>query len=159
MTMADKKKRLGAPGAQLRLFVLPDPKAGGYVRQAVIAFAQNQGILGDEVIDFVTAVGEALANAIEHSHTQEPIEIAAWTLGKDRLFASVRDRGVGFAATERMLKPPLPEGFAERGRGLPIMRKCADVFSVRTAPGQGTRVTLGCRVHRAAGAHVQHIAG
>lgn len=159
MKLVDKEKGPGAPGGRLRLCVLPDPKVGGYVRQAIIAFADAQGIRHDEVINFVAAVGEALANAIEHSHTQEPIEIAAWTLGDDRLFASVRDRGVGFAAGEGTLKPALPEGFAERGRGLPIMRKCTDVFSVRTAPGQGTRVTLGCRVHRAAGTHAQHVAG
>jgi anti-sigma regulatory factor (Ser/Thr protein kinase) len=157
--VADKEKQFGAPGAQLRLCVLPDPKAGVYVRQAIIAFAESEGIPDDEIGDFVSAIGEALANAIEHSHTHEPIEITAWTLGNDRLFASVRDRGVGFSVSERTAKPVLPEGFAERGRGLPIMRQYADVFSVRTAPGQGTRVTLGCHVHRAAGRQPQHAAG
>jgi len=158
--VAEKERRPRAPGAQLRLCVQPDPKAGGYVRQAVIAFAETQGTLDDEVIDLVTAIGEALANAIEHSRTEEPIEVAAWTLGDDRLFASVRDRGVGFTATERTRKPALPEGFAERGRGLPIMRKCTDVFSVRTAPGEGTRVTLGCHLQRAvARTHAQRAAG
>jgi anti-sigma regulatory factor (Ser/Thr protein kinase) len=157
--VADKEKQFGAPGAQLRLCVLPDPRAGAYVRRAVIAFAQTEGISDDEIADFVAAIGEALANAIEHSHTQEPIEITAWTLGTDRLFASVRDRGVGFSVNERTSKPALPEGFAERGRGLPIMRQYADVFSVRTAPGQGTRVTLGTHVHRAAGIHPQHAVG
>ena len=143
----------------MRLYVPPDPKLGGYVRQEVIAFAETQGIDDADVTDFVAAIGEALANAIEHAHTREPIEITLWLLGDDRLFASVRDRGIGFAPTERALALTLPEAYAERGRGLPIMRRCADVFSVRTAPGQGTRVTLGCYVRRAAYWHAQHIAG
>ena len=152
--MANNEKRPGGPGAQLRLCVPPDAKLGGYVRQEVIAFTEAQGIDDDEVTDFVSAVGEALANAIEHAHTSEPIEVSAWVLD-NRLFASVSDRGVGFTPTERTVSPTLPDTNAERGRGLPIMRRCADMFSVRSAPGEGTRVTLGCYVHRAAGWHAQ----
>jgi anti-sigma regulatory factor (Ser/Thr protein kinase) len=159
MTVGKQEKRPGAPRAQLCLGVPPDPKAGGYVRQQVIAFAESQGIDGSDVIDFVAAIGEALANAIEHSHTREPIEITAWLLGDDRLFASVSDHGVGFSPNQRTRKPALPDALAERGRGLPIMRKCTDIFSVHTAPGEGTRVTLGCRVHRATGWHSQQNAG
>jgi anti-sigma regulatory factor (Ser/Thr protein kinase) len=156
MDVATNDDRQGGPGAQLRLSVPPDPHVGGYVRQAMIAFAEAHGIVDDDVIDFVAAVGEALANAIEHAHTEEPIEIAAWLLGNDRLFASVSDHGVGFAPKDPV--PGLPDAYAERGRGLPIMRRCADVFTVRSTPGQGTRVTLGCHVQRAAGLH-HHAAG
>jgi anti-sigma regulatory factor (Ser/Thr protein kinase) len=122
----------------------------------MIAFAEAHAIVGDDVIDFVVAVGEALANAIEHAHTDKPIEITAWLLGNDRLFACVSDHGVGFATSEP--GPALPDAFAERGRGLPIMRRCSDVFTVRSIPGQGTRVTLGCHIQqRAVGLH--HVAG
>jgi len=31
---------------------------------------------------------------------------------------------------------------AERGRGLPIMRRYTDSLSVRSAPGKGTSITL-----------------
>ena len=152
--MVNNEKRHGGPGAQLRLCVPPDAKLGGYVRQQVIAFTEAQGIDDDEVLDFVSAVGEALANAIEHAHTSEPIEVSAWVLD-NRLFASVSDRGIGFTPTERTVSPALPDTDAERGRGLPIMRRCADMFSVRSSPGEGTRVTLGCYVHRAADWHAQ----
>ena len=141
--------RSTSPGAQLRLSVPPNPRLGVYVRREVLAFAETHGIAGDNVIDFVAAIGEALANAIEHARTKEPIEITAWLLGEDRLFASVADNGIGFSPAERTISSVLPEPYAERGRGLPIMRECADVFSVRSAPGQGTRVTLGCYVNRA----------
>jgi anti-sigma regulatory factor (Ser/Thr protein kinase) len=142
-------ERLARPMAQLCLRVPPDPRLGGYVRQEVMTFAELQGIADDEVADFISAVGEALANAIEHAHTVEPIEITAW-LFDDRLFASVCDRGIGFLPADRTLAQQLPDAFAERGRGLPIMRRFADLFSVRSAPGEGTRVTLACHVRRAA---------
>jgi anti-sigma regulatory factor (Ser/Thr protein kinase) len=141
--------RSTTPGAQLRLCVPPDPRLGVYVRREVLAFANMHGIADDDVIDFVAAIGEALANAIEHARTSEPIEIMAWLLGEDRLFASVLDKGIGFSPAERSISSVLPDAYAERGRGLPIMRECADVFSVRSAPGEGTRITLGCYVKRA----------
>ncbi len=43
-----------------------------------MAFARTQNIEERDITDFVTAIGEALANAIEHAHTTEPIEIVAW---------------------------------------------------------------------------------
>jgi anti-sigma regulatory factor (Ser/Thr protein kinase) len=153
--VTNNEKRQSGPGAQLRLCVPPDAKLGGYVRHEVMAFTEAHGIDDDEVTDFLSAIGEALANAIEHAHTTEPIEISAWVLD-DRLFASVRDRGVGFTPSERTLSAALPDIYAERGRGLPIMRRCADVFSVRSSPGDGTRVTIGCFVHRLAGWHAQN---
>jgi len=156
--MANEEKRTRAPGAQLRLCVPPDPRLGGYVRQELMAFAELQGIDTPDVTDFVSAIGEALANAIEHAQTHESIEISAWLLGEDRLFASVRDRGIGFAPLSCERSLALPDAYAERGRGLPIMRSCTDIFSVRSAPGQGTRVTLGCYVHRSAAAQPHHAA-
>lgn len=153
--MANNEKRQSGPGAQLRLCVPPDAKLGVFVRQEVIAFTEAHGIDDTEVCDFISAIGEALANAIEHAHTSEPIEVSAWLLD-DRLFASVRDRGIGFEPSDRTLSATLPDVYAERGRGLPIMRRCADMFSVRSTPGEGTSVTLGCHVHRASNWHVQN---
>lgn len=155
MTNGERRER--ARGAELRLSIAPDPKLGGYVRQSVMAFARGQGVEAGELTDFVTALGEALANAIEHSHTDEPIAIVVWILD-DRLFASVSDHGIGFKPSERAPAEGLSDTFAERGRGLAIMHRFADVFSVRSSPGHGTRVTLGCKVpHRSR--HTLHCAG
>jgi hypothetical protein len=49
---------------------------------------------------------------------------------------------------ERPLAKCLPAAYAERGRGLPIMQRFAEICSVRSAPGEGTRVTLGVHVNR-----------
>lgn len=148
--MTNDERRQRTRGAELRLSIAPDPKLGGSVRQAIVAFARDQSIEAPDLTDFVTAVGEALANAIEHSHTPEPIAIVVWVLD-DRLFASVSDRGVGFQPNEQAQTASLSDTYAERGRGLAIMRRFADVLSVRSSPGQGTRVTLGCNVHHGAG--------
>lgn len=151
--MGVKNGRPGQPRARLRLHVAPDPELGAFVRHKVLAFTSTQGLDEADVADFVAAVGEALANAIEHGGSQAPIEIVAWMEGDDRLFASVRDQGVGFTPGERPPSIP-PDAMAERGRGLPIMRSYADSLDVTSTPGCGTRVTLGRRVHRAGRAHV-----
>ncbi len=134
--------------AELRLIVPPDPRQGLYVRREVLAFAERNHIASAELWDFLTAIGEALANSIEHADTDEPIEVVAWMLGDDRLFASVQDHGIGFVPSERSGHSALPDAFQERGRGLPIMRRCTDIFSIRSAPGKGCRITLGCYVQR-----------
>jgi anti-sigma regulatory factor (Ser/Thr protein kinase) len=149
MIVTEFERRGAGRGAELRLSVPPDPRQGLIVRREILAFAEQHNILGDDVIDFVAAIGEAVANAIEHAHTNEPIEVAMWLLGKDRLFASVTDKGVGFSPNDRLLDSLLPDAYAERGRGLPIMRRCADIFNIRSAPGQGTHITLGCFIQRA----------
>jgi anti-sigma regulatory factor (Ser/Thr protein kinase) len=155
--VTQNERRQRARGAELRFNIPPDPRLGGQVRRRLVAFAQSEGVAEADICDFMGAVGEALANAIEHAHTQKPIEIAAWLLD-DRLFASVRDQGVGFVPSERTVTKKLPDALAERGRGLPIMRRFADVFSVRSVPGEGTSVTLGCHVSHVAGHQVHHCA-
>jgi stage II sporulation protein AB (anti-sigma F factor) len=144
------EERPATLGARLRLRVPPDPQLGRYVREQILAFASALEIAETDLLDFLTALGEALANAIEHSGATEPIEVSVWLVGSDQLIATVVDRGIGFAPTESaVVEPHLPDAFAERGRGLPIMRTCSDIFSVRSAPGKGTAVTLGRHVRRA----------
>lgn len=155
--MSHDERRARTRGAELRFSIPPDPRLSGHVRHRIMSFARAEGIDDADIVDFIGAIGEALANAIEHAHSQAPIEIVAWVVD-DRLFASVHDRGVGFIPSERTVSETLPDAYAERGRGLPIMRRYADVFSVRSAPGEGTRVTLGCHVHHAGGAQVHHCA-
>jgi len=154
--MTSSERRQAVRGAELRFSIPPDPRLSGRVRHELMAFAREQGITEGDLADFIGAIGEALANAIEHAHTNEPIEIAAWVID-DRLFASVQDHGVGFPL-ERTVTKTLPEAYAERGRGLPIMRHYCDVFSMRSVPGEGTRVTLGCHVHRATHTQAHHCA-
>jgi anti-sigma regulatory factor (Ser/Thr protein kinase) len=109
-------------------------------------FAARHDAAPDDAREFVTAVGEALANAIEHSRSADPIVITC-RRAQDAIVATIVDSGSGFHPAERVAAE-LPPEFAERGRGLPIMRRCSDIFEVRSAPGRGTEVTLGRYLRR-----------
>ena len=51
-------------------------------------------------------------------------------------------RGVTRGGADGIIAP-LPEPMAEGGRGIPIMQRCTDMFSMRALPGGGTGVVLG----------------
>ncbi|MDQ2663347.1 MAG: ATP-binding protein [Candidatus Eremiobacteraeota bacterium] len=123
----------------LRVRIPPNPRFGKTVRDEVVSFAHGAHISRQDLDDFVFAVGEALANAIEHSASEDVIEIRC-QIEPDKILATIIDSGMGF---EPNVTAPLPDEFSEHGRGLPIMRRCADIFSVRSVPGRGTAVVLG----------------
>jgi len=123
-----------------------------------MAFTQACGIPEADTLEFVSAVAEAFANAVEHAQTVRPIEISCSLLGGVTLLATIVDHGRGFPI-ERVLRPvDLPDDFSERGRGLPIMRRCTDHFSLRTTPGGGTTVVLGRTLRYDAEANQESIA-
>lgn len=127
--------------AVLEVRVPPQPHLSRVVREGVGDFARKHHIGAEDLAEFLTALGEALANAIEHARVDEPISVEV-RIDRDRIVATVRDSGVGFA-TEPAADPKLPDPQAERGRGLPIMRRCSDIFAVTSVPGMGTVVVVG----------------
>ena len=125
----------------LRVCIPPNASYGKGVRDEVIAFAHRNKISICDLEDFIFALGEAIANAIEHSGSPEAIEIIC-RIEEDKIVATVTDSGRGFVS-DLLPKTSLPDEFAERGRGLPIMERCSDIFAVRSVPGKGTAVVLG----------------
>ena len=128
-------------GPSLRVRIPPNPRYGKSVREELITFANDHAVSRGELTDLIFAIGEALANAIEHSGSNDVIEVRC-QIDDDKIIATVIDSGRGFEV-EAVPKAPLPPLFAERGRGLPIMQKCTDLFAVRSLPGKGTAVVLG----------------
>jgi serine/threonine-protein kinase RsbW len=124
------------------------PWASKAVRELTVAFAEGFGATVDDLAIFTTALGEALANAIEHSGTRAPIEVTC-SASRRRIVATVRDFGAGLAPDVEP-NAEVPDACTERGRGLPIMRSCSDIFSIDSTPGVGTAVVVG-RYLRAAG--------
>lgn len=121
----------------MRLEVPPSPRSARQVRESIVGFARTHALCDEATDAFVTALSEALANAIEHSGTSESIEVTCW-LKDEQMLATVVDRGIGF------VPPPAAEAgddlaslYCERGRGIPIMRSCTDVLSVQSAPAAG----------------------
>jgi anti-sigma regulatory factor (Ser/Thr protein kinase) len=114
---------------------------GRTVRQQITSFAEKLRIHGEELDEFIFALGEALANAIEHGRGGDVIEVRC-EFENDKVLATVTDSGAGFKP-ESLATVALPPNFSERGRGLPIMRRCTDIFAVHSVPGRGTAVVLG----------------
>jgi anti-sigma regulatory factor (Ser/Thr protein kinase) len=127
--------------AVLDLTIPPQPHLSRIVRDRVIAFAAAHGVDEDDLSNILTALGEAVANAIEHARADTPIRIEC-RISAERIQAVVADSGVGFPR-DRATFTDLPEPTAERGRGLPLMRRCSDIFQVRSSPGRGTSVKVG----------------
>jgi serine/threonine-protein kinase RsbW len=126
---------------QLQLRVPPDPRFAATVRNALMGFAALHGVSTYDVEPLVCALGEALANAIEHAATAADLEIAA-EVDPEWIVATITDRGRGLPAIP-IENVPLPHGLVERGRGIPMMQRCTDVFSIESVPGAGTTIHLG----------------
>ncbi len=131
----------GSRGSVLKVRIPPQPRFGKDVRQEVLEFANEFHIEREDLEQFIYAMGEAIANAIEHSASEEPIEIRCQVEG-DKIIATVLDTGCGFE-TQVLDQQALPDEYSERGRGLPIMQSFTHIFAVRSAPGEGTTVVLG----------------
>lgn len=103
------------------------------MRHAVAAFLAATGLIDDETSDDVlTAVGEALANAVEHAYEgveENEVELFA-RLEDDALAVDVFDRGTFIERTPR----------PGRGFGLRIVEAIAR--DVRINVGNGTHVQM-----------------
>jgi anti-sigma regulatory factor (Ser/Thr protein kinase) len=130
----------------LRVRIPPNARFSRGVRHQVLSIAGGYEVNNEELEEFIVAVGEALANAIEHSRTSDVIEVHC-RIEDDKILATIVDTGAGFDAGQ-MTNVALPDAFAERGRGLPIMRRCTDIFAVHSVPGRGTAVVLGRYLRR-----------
>ncbi|VBA32928.1 Sensor histidine kinase TmoS [Mycobacterium innocens] len=103
----------------------------GWLARTMIGPGQAQDVL--------IAVGEALANAIEHGHRRDPqgtIVLRAIALA-DRLQLTITDTG--------SWKPPRPPQDSHRGRGIALMRTLMDDVTIH-AGRLGTTVHLHARI-------------
>jgi anti-sigma regulatory factor (Ser/Thr protein kinase) len=133
-----------APEEVLHFRVRPEPRASRAVRAGVAQFGREHGVSDDDLDLFLTALGEAIANAVEHgARNSRAVSIDVEVrIGGDRIIGHVQDDGDGFTPPS-VAEPSLPDATSERGRGLPIIRRCSDFFAVTSSPGKGTAVLLG----------------
>lgn len=108
------------------------PMCAPLARHAVRYFCTRNGVSEDRSFEILTAVGEAIANAIEHGDrdAERPFTIDLHA-DDDAVVASIESNGHWrpFNARE------------ERGRGIPIMRWCSSGFEISSAHDR-TRITL-----------------
>lgn len=126
--------------AELRITRRAVPTAAAAMRHALGAFLTALEWEPDAVVDIVTAVGEALANAIEHAYADaredgSEVTLHARMAGAGLLSAEVSDRG---RFIERALRP-------ERGFGLRIVRSIASDVSLETDGGTSVRMLFDAR--------------
>lgn len=120
-----------------------------FARVVVAAFAARLDPTLEEINDIKTAVSEAVTNAIIHAYEDRigRILISA-SLEGTTLTVEVYDEGVGIADLELARRPlytSKPE-LERSGMGFTIMENFMDEIRVRTAPGEGTVVTLVKRI-------------
>ncbi|WP_091948680.1 SpoIIE family protein phosphatase [Trujillonella endophytica] len=112
-----------------------DPVQLARVRRAVGAWTAAVGLPPDTVDDLQLALGEALANAVEHAYPGPGHEgECEYSLEREpdgSVRAGVRDSGTWRPA-------PADRGF--RGRGIELIGALATDVSIGPAPGRGTEV-------------------
>jgi anti-sigma regulatory factor (Ser/Thr protein kinase) len=99
------------------------PIAAPLVRRALERFAGEIGLDDERRFALLSAVGEAVANAIEHAYEDSPgtVRLTARHEG-DSVRVQVEDSGRWRAVEKR----------DERGRGIPLMRALMDGVEIRT---------------------------
>jgi anti-sigma regulatory factor (Ser/Thr protein kinase) len=111
------------------------PASATIVRHALRAFLRALDIDEEAQIDIVTAVGEALANTVEHAYDaphEGELELRARCEAPGKLRVEVSDRG-NFVDRVRPI---------DRGFGLKIMRAAAASLSVTKEGGTTIGMTF-----------------
>lgn len=119
--------------SELRVFRPALPTTARPLRHALSTFLQAMEVDGEAIEDILMAVGEALANAVEHAYAGNAtgiVELHACIDDKESLSVDVNDDG------EFIERAPRPE----RGFGLHIVKQVAR--SVTVEVGNGTRVRM-----------------
>jgi serine/threonine-protein kinase RsbW len=122
--------------SELRINRVARPEVARPIRHAVAAFLAASGRVDDaRRDDILTAVGEALANVVEHAYEgrdESEIELLARLENNDTLAVDVFDRGTFID------RPPRPN----RGFGMKIVKAIAQNVSVDVADGTHVRMTF-----------------
>jgi anti-sigma regulatory factor (Ser/Thr protein kinase) len=109
----------------------PQPESLSSMRGLLRRWLRHAGGGDQEIVEILTACGEAATNAIEHAGAggDVPFEVAGHIVRR-RVHVTVRDRG-----TWRSPRA------GDRGRGLSLMQALMDTVEVSPGP-DGTRVLL-----------------
>ncbi len=116
-----------------------------FARNAVAAFALPMNPTLDELSDVKTAVSEAVTNCIVHAYRGKTGWITLTCRSdKNRLHIEISDDGAGIEDVPKALEPFFTtlESEERSGMGFTIMQSFMDEFSVTSAAGKGTKVTM-----------------
>ena len=111
------------------------PTSAAAMRHALGSFLGALDLDRDVIIDIVTAVGEALANSIEHAYSESvPRDVTLFAQAHDSglISAAVVDRGSFIRRAER----------PDRGFGLRIVRSIATEVAIETENGTSLKMVF-----------------
>jgi len=114
------------------------------MRQVLGDTLRGIGVTEDSVDDILLAATEACTNVVLHAGQSAPAYTVAATVDNLACRVEVSDAGQGCPGPRG--HRPERGNLAESGRGFAIMEACVDAVTLRTAPGQGTRVVLDKRI-------------
>ncbi len=125
--------------SELRLNCTADPALVRPLRHALRAFLRVFEVDAGRLDDILTAVGETLANAVEHAYASESrdVELVARVQAPDAITIDVYDRG---CFVERGERPG-------RGFGLRIVRAIARDVTIETDGGTHVRMLFEAPLH------------
>ncbi|MGX7675826.1 ATP-binding protein [Plantactinospora sp. DSM 117369] len=108
------------------------------VRRTLTERLLAAGLAGERLDDFVTAVNEAITNAVRHGGGRGELRI--WRR-QQQLVCEVRDHGRGFADPLPAIPTRRPRPSATGGMGLWLAQELADSIEVHSG-ADGVRVRL-----------------
>ena len=123
----------------LALSFSPEPEKLSEVRRLIEQAACQTPLHRDRIEDLLSAFDEGIGNAIRHGCTIRNCRLYVMCQSlPDSLIVTIQDEGTGFMVPDAF---QMPDPFAERGRGLPLMRILTDEVRVHSGP-TGTTVIL-----------------
>ncbi|MFN8606265.1 MAG: ATP-binding protein [Vulcanimicrobiota bacterium] len=135
----DKWEEVVKSASEIRLKIPCLNEFAAIVRLQAEAIARRVNFSEEEVYDIITAVGEVCDNSIEHSHSEQGIDVE-YTMNDREFRVEVRDYGTGFDPAGKGELPP--DMFSEDGRGIFLMRNLMDRVEIDSKIGQGTRILM-----------------
>jgi len=114
------------------------------MRQVLGDTLRGIGVTADSVDDILLAATEACTNVVLHAGQSAPAYTVAATVDNMACRVEVTDAGQGCPGKRDRRHER--GNLAESGRGFAIMEACVDAVTLRSAPGEGTRVVLDKRI-------------
>ncbi|MEJ2581499.1 MAG: ATP-binding protein [Acidobacteriota bacterium] len=112
--------------------------------RALVDLCQRAGCGDDDEYWLVTALREAVANAVRHGNDQDPNRVVrvAYSIDNSTVTIRVEDEGEGFNP-EEIPNPTDPENLLRpSGRGIFYMRQFMSQVEFSTTPAGGTAVVM-----------------
>jgi anti-anti-sigma factor len=100
----------------------------------VLAWATDAALSADAIEDLQLALGEAVANAVEHAYPDHPSGECAFSVTRRP------DGGVDVWVEDFGTWRPVPSDAGFRGRGILLVNRLGEDVSIEGSPGGGTAV-------------------